>query len=312
MVEEKKGFAVGSEDVKFKEETGLDVRGLLGTRQVVNEMAYRLLRTIPSGGRGYTMEQALTVAQLSVMMRLNPFNGEVYLMTDKEGVTKGAGIGIKGLRQCARRELRKASQLEHYSTKFRELEPSQYGLGAGWIAAECTLRDSVSEKAWWTNVFQIHASFQDMKLAEIQDMIGPPPVWIGLGFYQMNPNVDSLSFSMKPIQRVHKRAEADAIKQRFGVDLPFDDESDSDNGGAYEMGDVVEVSGMKDVDEMFPRLDTPPVDDVPVVEREAATLPKQSVLLPREEVVLRETSEEREARLVGELMGTHKKPAGKK
>lgn len=276
-MDDKTELAVGATDPKFVENRGMDVRNLLGTREVVNEMAYRLLKTIPAGGKGYTMAQALTVAQLAVMMRLNPFNGEVYLMTDREsGETKGAGIGIKGLRQCARRELRKAGPLEFFRLTFRELDPKDQGLGPDWLASECTLYDSVSERAWWERVFSIHKSFPEMKLADIQAMLGPAPAWIGTGFYRKSPNVDGLAWSMKPIQRVQKRAEADAIKKRFGVDLPFDDEIDDIEGGAYDMSDVVETSG---IIEAGPPVGMPALEE----KTEGVTFPDPGKMYPEEE-----------------------------
>jgi len=184
---------------------------IYGRREDVLALSQRLQATIP-GGRKLTQDEALSLAQLSVAHGLDPFNGEAWIIPGS-----GLMVGIKGLRKAARRKAKEEDGV--YWTEFVPMSPETYGEPETSVVYECRLRDTVTTQAWAKSISTMTSVGIPYKDA-IQ-AIGPAPVYIGIGIASIKD-----SSKMPVHQRAKKRAEADAIKQRYDVALfaEFSDE----------------------------------------------------------------------------------------
>lgn len=178
-----------------------------GSGDDIKTLARRIKLCLP-GGDKLQEHDALALAQLSVAYGLNPFNGEVWIIVDKSGASRGTMVGIKGLRKAARRQ---GNYWPVFSVLGRE-EKKEIGIPDNAIAYRCLiyrtdlLRQSAEaidlmRKAGMVNAHEIYA----YKPAE------------GIGY--ATPGEFS---KMKDDQRARKRSEAEALKVAF--DLPFQNE----------------------------------------------------------------------------------------
>ncbi len=178
-----------------------------GSGDDIKTLARRIKLCLP-GGDKLQEHDALALAQLSVAYGLNPFNGEVWIIVDKSGASRGTMVGIKGLRKAARRQ---GNYWPVFSVLGRE-EKKEIGIPDNAIAYRCLiyrtdlLRQSAEaidlmRKAGMTNAHEVYA----YKPAE------------GIGY--ATPGEFS---KMKDDQRARKRSEAEALKVAF--DLPFQNE----------------------------------------------------------------------------------------
>ena len=175
---------------------------IYGKREDVLDLTKRLQATIP-GGRKLSQDEALSLAQLSVAHGLDPFNGEAWIIPGS-----GLMVGIKGLRKAARRAAKEENGV--FWPDFVLVTPEVYNAPEGAIVYECRLRDTVTTQAWAKTVNIMTTAGVPYK--EAAQMAGPAPVAIGIGIATPNEK------SKMPIhQRAKKRAEADAIKQRYDV-----------------------------------------------------------------------------------------------
>jgi len=185
---------------------------LYGKSDDILALANRLQQTIP-GGRKLTKEEALSLSQLSVAHGLDPFNGEAWIIPGS-----GLMVGIKGLRKAARRMAESEGGV--YWIDPRLVEPALYGQPKDAIVYEFRLRDTVTLGAWSKTINTLTSS--GMPYKEAIEVVGPPPVVLGVGI----ATVDERS-KMGIHQRARKRAEADAIKQRYSVDFAVFTEDDN-------------------------------------------------------------------------------------
>ncbi len=177
---------------------------LYGNRSDVREFAERLKLTLP-GASKLSGGEVTALAQLSVAHNLDPFNGEAWMIPGS-----GLMVGIKGLRKAAQRQ----AQAENgsYWTDITRVEPEKYNAPKNAIVYECILRDSVTTQAWAKSVNAITTAGIPYK--EAIEMLGKAPCKLGIGI--ATPEERS---KMDIHQRARKRAEADAIKQRYQVDF---------------------------------------------------------------------------------------------
>lgn len=196
-------------------QSALDV---YGSGEDIKTLSQRIKLCLP-GGNKLQDHDALALAQLSVAYGLNPFNGEVWVIVDKQGVSRGTMVGIKGLRKAARRQ-------GNYWPVFDVLtnaEKQELCIPEHAVAYRCkvyrtdVLREAAESidlltKVGMKNAFEIYA----YKPAE------------GIGYATQ----DEVS-KMKIDQRARKRAESDALKVAF--DLPFATEI---TGGGEAIGYV--------------------------------------------------------------------------
>jgi len=175
-----------------------------GERDEVREFTERLKATMPGGQRLSDVE-ARSLAQLSIAHQLDPFNGEAWIIPGS-----GLMVGIKGLRKKARQMSNDENST--YWTELRQVEPSKYQAGENAVVYECHLRDTITVQAWSKSIHDMTSA--GVPYQEAVKYLGPSPVIIGVGI----STTDERS-KMGIHARARKRAEADAIKQRYDVDF---------------------------------------------------------------------------------------------
>jgi len=192
-----------TEQAIVKKGNGTNLLGF-GRREEIRDLAERLQATMP-GGRKLSGGEATSLAQLSMAHGLDPFNGEAWLIPGS-----GLMVGIKGLRKTARRMADQEDGI--FWTDFQRVEPKKYDVPEGSVVYECHLRDTRTVQAWSTSISAMTTAA--VPYAEAIKALGPSPVVIGVGV--ASPDERS---KMDINQRARKRAEADAIKQRYDVDF---------------------------------------------------------------------------------------------
>ncbi len=188
-----------------------------GDGQEIKELAHRLeVTSLIPGTSKLTQKESLLLAQVAVAHKLDPFNGEVWLIKNKDtGEVYGTMIGIKGLRKKARQQIEKIRG-GSYSITYRDIEGEErikYIKDDSSIVIESTLTDSETGGSW----LLMYAKMRSCKMDDdaVIKRIGEMPSVKGIGIY--TPGKDRSK--MNPYLVARKRAEADAIKQRF--DVPF-------------------------------------------------------------------------------------------
>jgi len=203
-------------NMKTSDKTGKELTNIpgFGDRAVIRELADRLKMTsVIPGSANYTQAESVLLAQVAVAHGLDPFNGEVWLIKDKDGKVRGIMIGIKGLRKAAKNQLNG----RQYWTRIRLLEgddrKSIVGANNTAIVYRCELSDQDTSGAYLALYAQAIAAGKTKD--EVTAEMGPMPATVGIGIYDPASEYSK----MTPHQAAMKRAEADAIKRRF--DVPF-------------------------------------------------------------------------------------------
>lgn len=219
------------EQFKSKEraETAL-VPKMFMSRPDVAELAERLRMMVVGGERAYTPLQALTLAQAALAHGLSPFNGEIYLMVDKQtGESRGMVIGVKGIRKHARRQARRMGtsydiQFEHVTDpEVLALQAPKEFYSDRAIVVKATLTVASHVDKWLEQMWKIY-KLTSMNTKEAIEILGPKPEIVVFGVYDpVNENYAAQKSknktSMSPVSKAKKRAEANALKE--GFDLPF-------------------------------------------------------------------------------------------
>ena len=204
-----------------------------GPRDEIRELSERLQKMLP-GANKLTQSEALTVAQVAIAHKLDPFNGEVWGLKGNDGNWRGVMVGIKGLRKHAR--LQSIEEDTIYWTEPPErIDPSTYGAPQDAVVYSIKLRDTKTTQAYAKSLNALTSAGIPYK--EAIEMVGKAPVWIGVGIYRIGEKS-----RMEPHQCARKRAEADGIKQRF--DVRFGDNvivADDDDGNAEVIGEVTDI-----------------------------------------------------------------------
>lgn len=181
----------------------------LQSRDTLKEIADRLRKMMPSA-QSFTEGEALAVAQVAAAHGLDPFTGEVWGLKSQDGKWYGVTVGIKGYRKAARREA--AREDAPYWINIYLIDPAEVSEKPGAVVYRADLRDTRTMQAYGKTLNILTTSGVPYKDA-IQ-MIGPAPVVYGIGI--ATPDERS---KMALHARAKKRAEADALKQRY--DLHF-------------------------------------------------------------------------------------------
>ena len=189
---------------------GDNALALFGARDEIREMADRLKKMMP-GTTHLDDTEALTVAQIAVAHGLDPFNGEVWGLKGANGKWYGTMVGIKGLRKSARRQADDEGGT-YWTEPPRQVEPTKYDQPDNAIVYEVAIRDTVTMQAFGKSLTTLVNAGIPYK--EAIEMIGNAPVCIGVGI--ATPDEQS---KMGIHARAKKRAEADAIKQRYDVNF---------------------------------------------------------------------------------------------
>lgn len=230
------------EKFKGKERDGsLLVGKVFMSRPDVAELAERLRMMVVGGQKAYTVTQALTLAQAALAHGLSPFNGEIYLMVDNEGYSRGLVIGVKGIRKHARRQARRMGAV--YDIHFDHVtDPDEFGLQApskfyspSAVVVKATLTLSTHVDKWIDQMRDVMKIVNDYKAAV--DIVGPKPQIVTYGVF--DPDGENYAAqksksktSMSPVSKAKKRAEAAALKEAF--DLPFGLEYDPSVDEVFE------------------------------------------------------------------------------
>jgi hypothetical protein len=179
-----------------------------GDREQVREMADRIAKMMP-GTTKLNATEALTVAQIAVAHGLDPFNGEVWGLKGDNDKWYGTMIGIKGLRKCAQRQADQEGAVYWLEGPIR-VEPEKYGAPENAVVYEVYVRDTVTMQSYGKSLHELLGA--SVPYADAITMIGKAPICVGVGI--ATPDEKS---KMGLHQRARKRAEADALKQRFSV-----------------------------------------------------------------------------------------------
>lgn len=198
-----------------------------GARAQARELGERLRLTMPNA-QAFTDKEALAVAQIALAHDLDPFNGEVWGLKNAEGKWYGVMVGIKGLRKSANRQAVRESTT--YWFEYRKADPKQYGQGADATVFEAILRDTVRVQAWSKAVHSLTSV--GVPYLEAVQMLGPAPFVLGVGIATSGEKS-----KMRTDARAKKRAEADALKQRFDVEFAGATQAQDD----IDEGDFMEV-----------------------------------------------------------------------
>lgn len=212
-----------------------DALTVYATKEDVKNLDERARETLP-GGKKLTLLEAVGLAQIALAHGLDPWNGEVWYIPGS-----GVMVGIKGLRKSARAEAAKNDST--YWIEFRRVDPNKYNEPETSIVWECDLRDTHSIMAYSRSVHSLVEA--DIPWVDIKSMLGQAPVVIGVGIAK--PEEKS---KMAIHARARKRAEADAIKQRYGVEF---------TGATITTDDPEIIDGeFKDPEEWHPNGNGPP------------------------------------------------------
>lgn len=182
-------------------------------RQDVRELGERLQTMMP-GAQRLTKPEALALAQAAVAHGLDPFNGELWFLKDKNGRSLGLMAGIKGHRRSAHRQMAEEGG-GNYWPDFDVLsidEKAALGIPPDALAYRCRIRDTRTIEHYVSQIERLLKAGLDWDI--VSDLVGARPYTEGIGYAQKSERS-----KMTLVQRAMKRAEAEALKRRF--DLPF-------------------------------------------------------------------------------------------
>lgn len=215
-----------------------------GGREEIKELGFRLQKMMPSA-QSFTGDEALAVAQIARAHDLDPFNGEVWGLKSYNGQWYGVMVGIKGLRKCARRAAAEENG-SYWIDNHQVQDPKKYNVTVkDAVVYECILRDSVSMQAYGAAIHALTDSGIPYK--EAVEIVGEAPCVIGVGI--ADPSEKS---KMGLHQRAKKRAEADAIKQRYDVDFGGAAQFSAEEAGEVVDGEVTPDAFDQGVDADYP------------------------------------------------------------
>jgi len=201
------------------------------------------------GGKQLPTSAAYALAQIALAHGLDPWNGEIWPIPDGKGGFSTM-IGIKGLRKAAKREAKQDGSV--FWGNLTRVQPEKYGAAENAVVYEYDLRDTATSRAW-ADAIKVCVD-AGMPYTEAKQAVGEAPRAIGVGI--ATPDERS---KMAIHARARKRAEADAIKQRYGVEFVGADFSPEDPD------DMVDAEFIDQPDPEFPVTieDETPVDPEP-------------------------------------------------
>jgi len=183
-------------------------------RAEVRDLAERLRATMP-GAQKLTPEEALTLAQAALAHGLDPLNGELWYLKNKDGTPLGLMAGIKGHRRGAHLQMEREGGGNYWPEFDGPLGPDQkisLGIPPEALAYRCKVRDTQTVEHYTGQIERLLKAGLPWEV--VSDIVGSRPYTEGVGYA-----LKSEFSKMTLVQRAMKRAEADALKRRF--DLPF-------------------------------------------------------------------------------------------
>jgi len=218
---------------------------LLGQREDVLSFAKRI-KVMVKGGEKLSDNEAMALAQVSLVTKLNPFIGEVWYIPGK-----GPMVGIAGARRYNNEQ---AANGGGYSfPEFTPVSAEEAGAKPGENvshAFRCDIFDSVAISQYQRLIVEtinsLRAAGSKDPFGDAREIIGPKPKWTGFGY----STVDEQS-RMNKMQLAKKRAEADGLKQR--IVIPFGGEVSTEDASPQVVeGEITPTEMSEKVDEVFP------------------------------------------------------------
>jgi len=200
------------------------------------------IKLIVRGGQKYTTEQAIALAQFSVINQLNPTVGECFYA---ERI--GPVVGIEGLRRKAseRYQNETGGQHTYFIETVLNISPTEFSWKNGDYVSKAILHDPRATGIWIDQIKEVEEllrnSGSESPFDEAKSLVGPKPVWIGYG------RLTEAEIALKKLDkseglygfqaRADKRAEAAALRKRFQIGIVS-----SDNGeDVFSQVDVIET-----------------------------------------------------------------------
>lgn len=186
------------------------------------------LKMMVVNGQRMSDEEVKALATFATHENLDPFTGECYMMKDyNKGTLIGPAVGIRGLRRKAKEELERQSPGATYFTNFVYENPQDATIL--W-QVRCELRDTASMqiyvKARREAVEMFNTAASPTSLADSEALVGPPPLWYGIGYFLKSESSDYKDRKYNPRAKAEKRAEAEALKKRFSFNYDYAEAED--------------------------------------------------------------------------------------
>lgn len=240
----------------------------LTTNDIARELAGRLKFMIQNG-RALQDNEVFALAQYCAANDLNPFSGEAYYIP-----SAGPCPGIAGWRKKAQEQLNweAAAQNEngaHFWVETREATTEEAGHdpNAGDIAMFVTLHDWLTNKRWRRAFFDTLRELKEVgynledATAQAKVMVGPEPVWTGVGVVYQKENFGGDKFNRA--ERASKRAEKIALRKRFPrVNLPEPTGADA-GSDVYDTSFTIEPPARKSEAELMAEITGEPAPKSP-------------------------------------------------
>jgi len=189
-----------------------------GERSEIRELVARFRAGLPNA-KEVPEIGLLALATAAMAHGLDPWNGEIWCIYDKNKGETSLMAGIKGLRKAAKRQM---TDRFFYDVSFKDvpeeewskyaLELDEKGRKVEWVSI-CTLRRQDATSNYLAQLAQA----KDLcggNVEEAREMVGEQPRWIGIGIVRVGEKS-----RMEKTRLARKRAEAEATTQAF--DLPF-------------------------------------------------------------------------------------------
>jgi hypothetical protein len=251
----------------------------------VLQLQQRIMAVLPTmlpGSANLTPLEAFALAQVALLHRLSPFNGEIYFLKKSDGTALGIMPGIRGYRKTARKQLSRVSPQETFSIEYLPVSPKEAGCSdEKAVCWKAVLRDSVTMRNYMANrkmasdiVYGAIIAGQVSPLkdkgvidpaaikelnAEVYAIVGQPPVVIAYGVVTSAEFERMQKARLSIPNQARIRAERQAIRQRFDLEMLGDSRNDNDASALDEV------------------IDTDQYIDGSVVTEEKPAAPKQSV-----------------------------------
>lgn len=210
-----------------------------GRIENVQAVAARLKLMMP-GGAKYTDEEVLALAQAAVAYDLNPINGEIWMIKaedkdGKPGKAYGLMIGIRGQRKWAKASLHDASG--NFWPTFERVDNAEErrrvapNADPNAVIYLCKLYDTETLRAYTRAMSEMRAA--GIPYDDAKQCLGTQPYTPGYGMAWTGERS-----TMQIAQRAMKRAEADALKRRFGIPPGF--ATPQEEAGQESAAEVIE------------------------------------------------------------------------
>lgn len=182
-------------------------------------------------------------AAMCLAYDVDPLTGEAWAWMSNKGPTMM--FGIAGRRRKAREMLRNetGNPAADFRTELTRVDSGAYGCSPDDFVYECRLYDDKSSQRWIGEFISLHNA--GFSADEAEKIIGERPYTFGVGICRATDPT-----RMEKNEAARKRAEANALKQRFDLRFPEAEEIELTTGMSeqdYER--VLEVKPEKEMTE---------------------------------------------------------------